>query len=69
MDQLKPKSVHVITGGFPPGATAGHDVVDASVDPAGGPPTLFRGAWETVPFEQLLRNGITWGLRQEDADL
>ena len=44
-------------------------VVDASVDTAGGPPTLFRGAWETAPFEQLLRNGITWGLGQEDADL
>jgi hypothetical protein len=50
-------------------STTRQPVVDASVDTAGGPPTLFRGAWETAPFEQLLRNGITWGLGREGADL
>ena len=35
--------------------------VDPGVDIAGSTPTLFRGAWETEPFERLLRNGITWG--------
>ncbi len=35
--------------------------VDASVDPEGTTPLLFRGAWETEPFETLLRNGIEWG--------
>jgi hypothetical protein len=35
--------------------------VDASVEPSGTTPLLFRGAWETDPFEQLLRNGIEWG--------
>ncbi|MBI3756344.1 MAG: ThuA domain-containing protein [Deltaproteobacteria bacterium] len=35
--------------------------VDSSVDPAGNTPKIFRGAWETAPFEQLLRNGIAWG--------
>jgi type 1 glutamine amidotransferase len=39
--------------------------VDSSVSPAGNTPTLFRGAWETEPFEQLLRNGITWGIGQQ----
>jgi hypothetical protein len=40
-------------------------MVDASVHTVGGVPTLFRGAWETAPFERLLRNGITWGLGQD----
>jgi hypothetical protein len=40
-------------------------VVDASVQTSGGVPMLFRGAWETEPFERLLRNGITWGLGEE----
>jgi type 1 glutamine amidotransferase len=35
--------------------------VDATVNPSGSTPMLFRGAWETAPFEQLLRNGIRWG--------
>jgi hypothetical protein len=35
--------------------------VDASVHPEGITPKLFRGAWETEPFERLLRNGIEWG--------
>ncbi len=39
--------------------------VDSSVNPAGQTPALFRGAWETEPFEQLLRNGITWGIGQQ----
>src|SRR5712692_3846271 len=49
--------------------TTRQPVVDASVDTTGGPPMLFRGAWETASFEQLLRNGITWGLGQERAEL
>jgi hypothetical protein len=39
--------------------------VDPSVSPSGSTPTLFRGAWESEPFERLLRNGITWGSGQE----
>ena len=35
--------------------------VDASVDTSGSTPQSFHGPWETAPFEQLLRNGITWG--------
>jgi type 1 glutamine amidotransferase len=35
--------------------------VDTSVSPSGSTPRLFRGAWETEPFERLLRNGIIWG--------
>lgn len=40
-------------------------VVDASVQAIGNVPQLFRGPWETAPFEQLLRNGITWGIGWE----
>jgi type 1 glutamine amidotransferase len=40
--------------------------VDASVDSSGSTPLLFRGAWETAPFEQLLRNGIQWGSQAQD---
>jgi type 1 glutamine amidotransferase len=36
-------------------------VVDASADPSGKAPHIFRGAWETAAFETLLRNGIQWG--------
>jgi type 1 glutamine amidotransferase len=36
--------------------------VDASVEPSGKTPLLFRGAWGTPEFEQLLRNGIEWGV-------
>lgn len=35
--------------------------VDASVEPAGTTPQVFRGAWETPAFTRLLRNGIEWG--------
>ena len=38
--------------------------VDASVDDSGTTPKLFRGSWDTQPFEQLLRNGIEWGCEQ-----
>ena len=34
--------------------------VDASVDPDGITPKLFRGSWETDSFDRLLRNGIHW---------
>jgi type 1 glutamine amidotransferase len=40
-------------------------VVDASAQESGSLPALFHGAWETEPFERLLRNGITWGLGEE----
>ena len=40
-------------------------VVDASAQESGSLPALFHGAWETEPFERLLRNGITWGLGGE----
>ncbi len=39
--------------------------VDASVHASGSVPNLFRGAWETEPFERLLRNGIAWGIGRE----
>jgi len=39
--------------------------VDPSVNPARSTPKLFRGSWETEPFERLLRNGIKWGSGQE----
>ncbi len=35
--------------------------VDASVDAESTTPQVFRGSWDTQPFEQLLRNGIEWG--------
>lgn len=38
--------------------------VDDSVEASGTTPKSFRGPWETAPFEQLLRNGITWGSGQ-----
>ncbi|ETW97727.1 MAG: hypothetical protein ETSY2_44060 [Candidatus Entotheonella gemina] len=40
-------------------------VVDPSVSATGDVPLKFRGAWESEPFEQLLRNGIKWGSGQE----
>ena len=36
--------------------------VDASVDAEGRTPPQFRGPWQTEAFQQLLRNGIDWGL-------
>lgn len=39
--------------------------VDASVDSTGNTPKLFRGSWETEPFQKLLRNGIAWGSGQD----
>jgi len=38
--------------------------VDPSVNSEGSTPMLFRGSWETAPFEKLLRNGIKWGSRE-----
>ena len=35
--------------------------VDSSVDTEGITPKLFRGSWDTEPFDRLLRNGIEWG--------
>lgn len=34
--------------------------VDASIDASGTTPMVFRGAWETEAFQQLLHNAITW---------
>ena len=39
-------------------------LVHESVEASGTTPKLFRGPWETAPFEQLLRNGIAWGCSQ-----
>jgi type 1 glutamine amidotransferase len=36
--------------------------VDSSVEPSGKTPLTFRGSWETPEFNQLLRNGIEWGI-------
>ncbi|MFP6628125.1 MAG: hypothetical protein VCC67_03720, partial [Myxococcota bacterium] len=43
--------------------------VHESVDAEGVTPLHFRGPWETQAFEQLLCNGIEWGLeaRQHQA--
>ena len=43
-------------------------IVDASVQTSGDGPRLFRGSWESEPFERLLRNGITWGIEREGQD-
>jgi hypothetical protein len=43
-------------------STNGQPFVDASVDPDGRTPPLFRGAWESAPFERLLRNALAWGV-------
>jgi type 1 glutamine amidotransferase len=37
-------------------------IVDASVQASGDAPRIFRGSWETEPFEKLLRNGVAWGI-------
>jgi hypothetical protein len=39
-------------------------VVDPALHITGDRLHLFRGSWETEPFEKLLRNGITWGLNR-----
>lgn len=36
--------------------------VDRSVEPEGRTPLTFRDPWETVPFQTLVRNAITWGM-------
>jgi hypothetical protein len=45
-------------------ATSDHRqrIVDPSVQLSEDGLRLFRGSWETKPFAQLLRNGITWGI-------
>jgi hypothetical protein len=42
--------------------------VDASLDSEGVTPLHFRGPWETAAFEQLLANGIDWGLEARASD-
>ena len=39
--------------------------VDVSVEASESPLRLFRGPWETVAFDRLLRNGIAWGIGLE----
>lgn len=39
-------------------------IVDASVQAEGNSPQVFRGSWESAYFEQVLRNGILWGIGQ-----
>jgi uncharacterized protein len=43
-------------------STNSQPFVDASVDPEGKTPPLFRGPWESEAFEKLLRNAIEWGM-------
>jgi type 1 glutamine amidotransferase len=57
----KGKVAYIALGHCHSPATNRQATVDASVAPAGSPPRLFRGAWESEPFEHLLRNGIRWG--------
>lgn len=47
--------------------TNSQPVVDPSVSPSGTVPQVFHGAWETAPFEQLLRNGIVWGCGETEG--
>jgi len=35
--------------------------VAANIDPDHNVPLNFRGAWNTAPFEQLLKNAVAWG--------
>ncbi|MGD9892738.1 MAG: ThuA domain-containing protein [Dehalococcoidia bacterium] len=37
--------------------------VDRSVDPEGKTPLIFRDPWEKAPFQTLVHNAITWGMR------
>ena len=48
-------------------ATNTQPFVDASVEASGKTPLEFRGAWETEPFQRLLRNGIAWGLASVES--
>lgn len=36
--------------------------VDESIGEGGTTPLDFRGSWETAAFQQLLKNGINWGI-------
>lgn len=41
--------------------------LDASVNPSGTTPMLFRGSWETELFAKLLSNGIEWGIDESSG--
>jgi hypothetical protein len=43
--------------------------VDASVAREGATPNAFRGAWESLAFERLLRNAIEWGAGERPVEL
>jgi uncharacterized protein len=43
-------------------STNSQPFVDRSVTADGATPLTFRGMWEALPFLQLVRNGIAWGL-------
>jgi uncharacterized protein len=53
---------YIALGHCYPATSSRQPIVDASVHAAGDTPNLCRGPWETKPFEQLLRNGISWGI-------
>jgi len=40
--------------------------VDSSVEPSGKTPLTFRGSWENLAFERLLRNAFAWGIGSGD---
>ena len=41
--------------------------VDDTLGTGGATPKLFRGPWETDAFRSLLRNGLDWAARSEEA--
>lgn len=53
---------YIALGRCYPATSTRQPIVDASVHAAGDTPNLCRGPWETKAFEQLLRNGISWGI-------
>ncbi len=42
--------------------------VDASVEPSGKTPLVFRGSWDNPNYEKLLRNAIEWGTKAAESD-
>ncbi len=43
-------------------ASNSQPLVDPNVDPSGRGPRTLRFTWEIAPFQQLLRNAISWGM-------
>lgn len=44
-------------------STNSQPFVDTSVDPEGKTPPVLRATWEAPAFQQLMRNGVTWGAK------